>query len=79
MDGTLIAALRTEEHAIVAELRGSFAFRRLEEVRRLLDLYEEPPPVGADLDAMLADVPRRIAAPMGVIHLHAENRTAEVA
>jgi len=77
MSGTLIAALRMEERAILAELRDSIVFRRLEELRRLLELYEAQPPVGAELDAMLAE--RRDAAPRPIIPLRKDARTAEVA
>lgn len=83
MNGNLITALRTEEELILVELRGSRAFHRLEQVRRLLDLYDARPPVGADLDAMLGDADlaasRRPAPAEPVILLHCETRTAEVA
>ncbi|MBR0683320.1 hypothetical protein GXW74_22735 [Roseomonas eburnea] len=83
MSGSLIAALRMEEHAILAELRESITFRRLEELRRLLDLYADQPPVGAELDAVLAGppahAPRRVSTPQPVILLHGEARSVEVA
>jgi hypothetical protein len=68
MDKSLVAALHVEEHAILAELRGSLQYRRLEEIRQLLGLYAEQPairqaedaPIGAFLDAMMGDpLPRR--------------------
>ncbi|WP_198371568.1 hypothetical protein [Roseomonas rosulenta] len=71
MDATLITALRREERTILAELRGSIHYRRLEEIRRLLGLYVEQPaqrqpeeaPIGAFLDAILGDADHGRAAP----------------
>ncbi len=54
MSSVLIASLHKEEVVLLEELRGSTLFRRYEEIRRLLALYDVPRPVGADLDAMLA-------------------------
>ncbi|BDG72828.1 hypothetical protein [Roseomonas fluvialis] len=88
MDESLIAALRSEERTIVAELRGSIHFRRLEEIRQLLGLYREQPtirtseepPIGAILDAMLGEHDRRRAPPPAhrpqVIALHGERAIA---
>jgi hypothetical protein len=58
MDATLVATLQREERLILAELRGSTAFRRLEEIRELLRLYDEQPPVGSSLDALIDQAPR---------------------
>lgn len=88
MDATLITALRHEEHMVLAELRGSIHYRRLEEIRQLLDLYVEQPaqpqadelPIGACLDAMLGDAGhRRVASPgrqSEAIALHFERAIA---
>lgn len=76
MDGTLIAALRREERALLTELHDSLNYRRLEEIRRLLVLYETQPPVGTTLDALL-DAPR--AATPQVIALGQGPRAKEAA
>lgn len=76
MDGTLIAALRREERALLTELHGSLNYRRLAEIRRLLALYDAQPPVGATLDALL-DAPA--AAPQRVIALGQGARANEAA
>jgi hypothetical protein len=76
MDAKLLAALHQEEHQILSELRGSLHFRRLEEIRQLLRLYDEPPPIGAALDAVLgASQPVPAPAPQ-VIALRAERVSA---
>ncbi len=78
MDTSLIATLRQEERAILDELRGSSPFRRLEEVRRLLMLYGDQPPVGAGLDELLGDRDAASLArhpqPQPVIALHGSER-----
>ena len=83
MNGTLIAALRNEEEAILDELHGSRSYRRLQRLRQLLDLYDAQPPVGAAFDAMLEDgrslAAGRISATQSVILLHGEARGSEVA
>lgn len=83
MNGTLIAALRREEQAILEELHGSRSYRRLQRLRQLLDLYDAQPPVGAALDAMLPDgrglAAARVSASQPVILLHGEARGSEVA
>lgn len=83
MDANLVATLQEEERLILDELRRSMSYRRLEEIRDVLSLYGQKPPVGAALDAMLArhepPRPRRGAAILPVIALGTELRTAEVA
>lgn len=83
MDHNLIDLLHREEQAIVRNLRGSLAYRRLEEIRRLLRLYDAQPPIGATLDAMLAerqlDAPRPTAPHPAVIPLQGERPTPDVA
>lgn len=83
MDQSLIVALRNEEHAILRELYESVTYQRLRQVRELLDLYDAQPPVGAALDALLAErqpAPQRPAAPApAVIMLRGEMRGSEVA
>lgn len=88
MDESLIAALHDEERLILAQLRGSIHFRRLEEIRQLLGLYVEQPakdriddaPIGAVLDALLGDgASRRAPAALRrpeVIALHGERAIA---
>jgi hypothetical protein len=88
MDKSLVAALHGEEHAILAELRSSLQYRRLEEIRQLLGLYAEQPatrpaedaPIGAFLDAMLDDTrPRRslgAASQPDIIALRSERAIA---
>jgi hypothetical protein len=80
MDTTVIARLHAEERLLLAELRASMPFRRLEEIQRLLALYSAQPPIGAGLDAMLAEReggrgPRHAVA-TGVIALHGERASA---
>ncbi|MBR0673563.1 hypothetical protein [Neoroseomonas soli] len=83
MDQSLIAALRNEEHAILQELCGSMTYQRLQQVRELLDLYDAQPPIGAALDAMLADRQTAVSHPPlpipPVIALRSEMRGTEVA
>ena len=83
MNGTLIAALRNEEQAILKELNGSRSYRRLQRLRELLDMYDAQPPIGAALDAMLADgrgqAAGRVTARQAAILLRAEARGSEVA
>jgi hypothetical protein len=76
MDAKLLAALHQEEGQILAELRGSLHYRRLEEIRQLLRLYDEAPPIGAALDAVLGAAPTRPAPPPQVIALRAERASA---
>jgi hypothetical protein len=83
MHTTLLSALHSEERIILNELRTSVQFRRLEEIRRLLSLYESQPPIGATLDALLADGRDRpvlhLVPTSQVIALSADHPTAEVA
>ena len=83
MDHNLIELLHREEQAILHNLRGSLAYRRLEEIRRLLRLYDAQPPIGAVLDAMLAERRSGDAQPtavhQSVIPLQGERPTADVA
>jgi predicted ATPase len=80
MDTNLIAKLHAEERVILDELRASLPFRRLEEIRSLLSLYAEQPPIGAGLDALLEahrpPSPRRRAPQPAVIALHGERASA---
>lgn len=81
MDAELLAALHREEGQILAELRGSLRFRRLEEIRQLLRLYDdashrEAAPVGAALDAVLGAAPARPGPPPAPIALRAERASA---
>jgi hypothetical protein len=45
MSSTLVTALHQEERSIIAELRASKPFQRLEGVQRLLSLYDAKPSV----------------------------------
>jgi hypothetical protein len=76
MDAKLLAALHQEERQILAQLRASLHFRRLEEIRQLLRLYDEAPPIGAALDAVLGAAPARPAPPPAAIPLRAERARA---
>lgn len=80
MDAGLVSTLQREEMHILGELRGTMTYRRLEEIRRLLSLYDSQPPVGAALDEMLGQdmAPPRPQAG-NVIILGSMERTAEVA
>ena len=62
MSGNLISVLHHEERAIVAELRASKPFQRLEGIRRLLALYDAQPSVATGLDVPLSGEPDRAAA-----------------
>lgn len=79
----LIDLLHHEEQAVLHNLRDSLAYRRLEEIRKLLRLYDEQPPIGIALDAMLANgrpaAPRATAADPAVPPLQGERPTADVA
>lgn len=54
MSSSLVSVLHHEERTIVAELRASRPFQRLEAIRRLLALYDEQPSVATGLDAPIA-------------------------
>lgn len=57
MSGSLVTVLHTEERSIVAELRASKPFQRLEAIRRLLALYDEQPSVATGLDTPVSAEP----------------------
>ncbi len=52
MSSNLIVALHQEERSIVAELRASRLFQRLEGVRKLLSLYDEQPSVSIGIEGL---------------------------
>ena len=85
MSSMLIASLHQEEITLLEELRASTMFRRYEEIRRLLALYDVPKPVGTELDAMLAEAeakaagPRRAATLAVLTGIGSEMRRADVA
>ncbi|WP_137123815.1 hypothetical protein [Roseomonas sp. HF4] len=62
MKTALVDSLHREEQTILDHLNASLPFRRLEEIRRLLALYDAPTPVGADLDAVIS---RSVTPPGG--------------
>ena len=59
MSSSLVSVLHTEERTIVAELRASKPFQRLEAIRRLLALYDVQPSVAAGLDMPVSGEPDR--------------------
>lgn len=59
MSASLVTVLHTEERSIVAELRASKPFQRLEAIRRLLALYDEQPSVATGLDTPVSAEPDR--------------------
>ena len=69
MSRMLIAKLYDEETALLGELRGSDLFRRYEAVRRLLELYDAPRPVGADLDELMGARPAAAPRSPGTVHI----------
>ncbi|MBB5691132.1 hypothetical protein FHS88_003284 [Roseomonas alkaliterrae] len=50
MSSSLVSTLHNEERSLVAELRASKPFQRLEGIRRLLALYDAQPSVATGLD-----------------------------
>jgi|GEM_PF-6338921 len=50
MSSSLVSTLHHEERSLVAELRASRPFQRLEGIRRLLALYDAQPSVATGLD-----------------------------
>lgn len=50
MSSSIIPVLHHEERSIVAELRASKPFQRLEAIRRLLALYDAQPSIATGLD-----------------------------
>jgi hypothetical protein len=61
MSSTLVSALHNEERSIVAELRASRPFQRLEGIHKLLSLYDAQPSVAVSFGAPEAE---RGAAPV---------------
>lgn len=79
MSSSLVSVLHQEERSIVAELRASKPFQRLEAIRRLLALYDAQPSVATGLDAPASGLPDRAggevihftssAAPPAAVHV----------
>ena len=63
MSSNLITALHQEERSIIAELRASRLFQRLEGVRKLLSLYDAQPATSSGIDG-LAEPERAAVAPV---------------
>jgi hypothetical protein len=61
MSSTLVSALHNEERSIIAELRASRPFQRLEGIHKLLSLYDAQPSVAVTFGTPEAD---RGAAPV---------------
>lgn len=59
MSSSLVSVLHLEERSIVAELRASKPFQRLEGIRRLLALYDAQPSVATGLDMPVTAEPDR--------------------
>lgn len=59
MSSSLVSVLHLEERSIVAELRASKPFQRLEAIRRLLALYDVQPSVATGLDMPVTAEPDR--------------------
>jgi hypothetical protein len=58
MSNTLVSALHNEERSIIAELRASTPFQRLEGIHKLLSLYDAQPAVAVSFGAGTAEVER---------------------
>lgn len=69
MSSQLISALHSEERAIIAELRASKLFQRLEGIQRLLGMYDAQPSVSISLDLSPAVAPEAERAAAAVVHL----------
>lgn len=67
MSSSLVSVLHHEERSIVAELRASKPFQRLEAIRRLLALYDAQPSVATGLD-----MPEAAGSGGEVIHFAAQ-------
>lgn len=67
MSSNLIAALHQEERSIIAELRASRPFQRLEGVRKLLTLYDAQSSVATGFDLPVGAEPERAAAPLRMV------------
>lgn len=52
MSSSLVTVLHQEERSLVAELRASKPFQRLEAIRRLLALYDAQPSIATGLDML---------------------------
>lgn len=76
MSSNLIAALHQEERTIVAELRASRPFMRLEGIRRLLEMYDAQPSVNLGLELASAGAADRTSA--SVVQLGAPPPAAPV-
>jgi hypothetical protein len=63
MSSTLVSALHNEERSIIAELRASKPFQRLEGIHKLLTLYDAQPSVSVSLGAGASE-PERNTAPV---------------
>jgi hypothetical protein len=61
MSSTLVSALHNEERSIIAELRASKPFQRLEGIHRLLSLYDASPSVAVSLGLSPQDADRDAA------------------
>lgn len=64
MSSTLVSALHSEERSIVAELRASRPFQRLESIHKLLSLYDAQPSA-----ALTFGAPEAERSPAPVIQL----------
>ena len=67
MSSTLVSALHHEERAIIAELRASRQFQRLEGVRKLLSLYDAQPSVSIGIEGLGGHEVDRAAAPLRMV------------
>lgn len=63
MSSTLVSALHNEERSIIAELRASKPFQRLEGIHKLLSLYDAQPSVAVSFGPGAAE-PERGTAPV---------------
>lgn len=61
MSSTLVSALHNEERSIIAELRASKPFQRLEGIHKLLSLYDAQPSVAVNLGASAPEAERATA------------------
>jgi hypothetical protein len=70
MLNTLIPMLQAEERQLVAELRETTTFRRLDAIRRVIALYGATPPAQATTPAEPSSVPEieGAEAASGVVH-----------
>jgi hypothetical protein len=68
VSSNLISALHQEERSIIAELRASRLFQRLEGVRKLLSLYDAQPATSTGIDG-LGEPDRATAAPAAPLRM----------